>query len=374
MTDFDKETRIGEIFEVVLTEDERNCIEEIIGTDAYEELLAASTEDTGLSFEYFPADCLSPEHYDDLLIGTFAATADGLSAETLECVRGIYAESTADDFAYRYFGMTLCFSEEEVIAFLGEDTGDDNWVMPPPAVLRCAEEEVGLRAIADAFTGTGDGPAMDAVVRCADAYRAQRDGAPDGGSDARPSSSLGGLTITLETTGHDLTAALSESEAECVRTSQSAWTAGTFIDAPLVESITLYGAGYFPFTCLTPDSMADLGIGVVSAQAGGLSSETLSCLDDYFAGFPSIPEPEGTIWKQHGPFTMNFIVCLSDEESDAQPDAGGDGPAFQPSTLQCMLLQPGAKGALSALMSASDDSPPDPDALQALAAAGIACQ
>ena len=174
MTDFDKETLVGEIFEAVLTEDERNCIEEAIGADAYEELLAASMEDTVGSFDYFPADCVSPEHFENLQIATIAAAAGGLSAETVECIRGIYAESTADDFIYRYFGMTLCFSEEEAIAFLGEDTGGDNWVMPPPAVLRCAEEEVGLRAIADAFTGIGDGPAMDAVQRCAEAYRAQQ--------------------------------------------------------------------------------------------------------------------------------------------------------------------------------------------------------
>ena len=310
MTDFDKETLIGEIFAAVLTEEEAGCIEEDIGSAAFQELLAASPEDTVSGFAYFPGDCLSPEHLDNLQIALFAAAAGGLSAQTLECMRGIYAESTPEDFLYRYFGMTLCFSDEEAVGFYGEDTGDDNWVFPPPAVLRCAEAAVGLRAIADALSmgiaGTGgDEEALAALDRCADAYRAQRDGsptpAPDGGSTTRPDSSLGSFTITGETTGHDLMAALSEPEAECLRSSRSSpWLAGTFVDAPLVESITLYGAVYFPFACLTPGSMADLGVGVVGARAGGLSPATLSCLDDYFAGNRSSPNPKGGPGRNSG--------------------------------------------------------------------------
>lgn len=385
--DFDKETLLGEIFAAVLTEEEAACIEDDIGSAAFQELLAASPEDTVSGFDYFPADCLSPEQFDNLTIALFAAAAGGLSAQTLECIRGIYSESTPEDFLYRYFGMTLCFSDEEAVGFYGEDTGDDNWILPPPAVLRCAEAEVGLRAIADAFSsgpGGSPGPAMDALQTCADAYRAQRDASPtapptttptpvpaDG--SARPDSSLGSFTITGETTGHELLAALSETEAECVRTSQSGWMEGTFNDAPVVESITLYGAGAFPFTCLTSGSTADLGIGVVNAQAGGLSPATLSCLDDYFAGNPVIPEPEGTIWKEHGPFTYNFVVCLTDEESDAQLDVVVGAPPFKPSVLRCMLEQPGALEAWAALMNVGGENPPDPDTQQVLAAAGIAC-
>ena len=134
--DFDKETLLGEIFAAVLTEEEAGCIEEDIGSAAFQELLAASPEDTVSGFAYFPGDCLSPEHLDNLQIALFAAAAGGLSAQTLECMRGVYAESTPEDFLYRYFGMTLCFSDEEAVGFYGEDTGDDNWVFPPPAVLR----------------------------------------------------------------------------------------------------------------------------------------------------------------------------------------------------------------------------------------------
>ena len=174
MPDFDKETLIGEIFAAVLTEEEAGCIEENIGSAAFQELLAASLTDTVPGFDSL-IDCVSPERLDDVIIAIFIAEVGGVSAKTERCIRGIYAESTMDDFMYRYFGMMICFSEEEALAYFGEDD-DDNWILPPPAVLRCAEEEVGLRALADApLMGEENREANDALQRCADAYRSQRD-------------------------------------------------------------------------------------------------------------------------------------------------------------------------------------------------------
>ncbi len=174
MPGFDKETLIGEIFAAVLTEEEAGCIEENVGSAVFQELLAASLTDPAFGFDSL-IDCLSPEQLDNLTIALLTAEAGGVSAETEHCIRGIYAESTMDDIIYRYFGMVLCFSEEEASAYFGEDD-DDNWILPPPTVLRCAEKEVGLRALADApLMGEENKEANDALDRCVDEYYRQRD-------------------------------------------------------------------------------------------------------------------------------------------------------------------------------------------------------
>ena len=146
-----------------------------------------------------------------------------------------------------------------------------------------------------------------------------------------PPSKLEGFTVTEETTGHDLMARLSESEAECVRASrQNEEVLQGMLRKALVKLIIDY---WFPTRCLTPADAGYVGIAAANAKAGGLRPGTLSCLNDYMAGKRVIPIPEER--DREWPFTVNFYICLTD--SEARTLGLRPGIDFKPSELRCMV-------------------------------------
>ena len=159
-----------------------------------------------------------------------------------------------------------------------------------------------------------------------------------------PPSKLEGFTVTKETTGHDLVALLSESEAECVRASRE-WV----LDMVLVESII---DDWFPTTCLTPADAGYVGIAAANAKAGGLRPGTLSCLNDYMAGKRVIPIPEER--DREWPFTVNFYICLTDGEARTLGYIGAKNVGFKPSELRCMVATREGMKAMTRYLTPSD--------------------
>ena len=164
-----------------------------------------------------------------------------------------------------------------------------------------------------------------------------------------PPSKLEGFTVTEETTGHDLMALLSESEAECVRASRQDGL-DRVLGTTLVGSVV--DRRWFPTTCLTPADAGYVGIAAANAKAGGLRPGTLSCLNDYMAGKRVIPIPEER--DREWPFTVNFYICLTDSEARTLGYIGAKNVGFKPSELRCMVATREGMKAMTRYLTPSD--------------------
>ncbi len=85
------------------------------------------------------------------------------------------------------------------------------------------------------------------------------------------------LEITPATTGQDLVSHISEAEAGCLSSAMGDANFHLFQGAPLMLAAANEGAYGLLATCLEKDSLVLLGVGLMSANAGDWSGETLEC-------------------------------------------------------------------------------------------------
>ena len=145
-----------------------------------------------------------------------------------------------------------------------------------------------------------------------------------------PAMSIDDLDETA--TGADLVAALSEGEAQCLRTTMGAAGYEAMRSQTLAESAEGFDA--FPLECLEPDNAIDLSVVGMSLAAGGLSSDSRACIRDGFAehGFPSeTMNPADSLRS-----LIAMQLCLTDEEAGALDMTGGEDPLPLPSQLRCI--------------------------------------
>ena len=137
------------------------------------------------------------------------------------------------------------------------------------------------------------------------------------------------------TTGADLIAALSDSEADCLRSTigdegYEALQALTLSQSPL-------GFDTFPLHCLEQSNAIDLSVAMMSLQAGGLSDDSQACIKDVFAKL-GVPGENMTETDSLRSF-ISMQLCLTDEEAQALDASGGEDTLPLPSQLRCIFEQ-----------------------------------
>ncbi len=193
---------------------------------------------------------------------------------------------------------------------------------------------------------------------------------PDAMMPKPDAGSIEDLVITESTTVGDLMAALSESEVSCLRDAVGEATLGAVMNLPLASAPP--GAmDALPFECLAPENSIGISIAMMSAAAGGLSSETRSCISDLAMENPSVlgigepPEDPTELFST----AIQIQLCMSDEE--AARFAGDSGEQMPPpSVMRCMEEQLGSLEDLLALFFGGE---PDLAALGELMAAAETC-
>ena len=177
------------------------------------------------------------------------------------------------------------------------------------------------------------------------------------------------LEITPDTTVGDIMESLSAGEVACVRNAigASAFDAIRGIALASVPS----GTADLPFGCLTPENAIGINIAFMSAEAGGLSTETRSCMRNVAIENPGvlgIGEPPANPAALAGA-TMQMHLCMSDEEAAAL----GDGTGIQlppPSSIRCLVEELGGTEALITIFSGEQ---PNEEAMFGLLSAALAC-
>lgn len=137
------------------------------------------------------------------------------------------------------------------------------------------------------------------------------------------------------TTGAELIAALSDSEAECLRSTigdegYEALQTLTLSQSPL-------GFDTFPLHCLEQSNAIDLSVAMMSLQAGGLSDDSQACIKDIFAEL-GVPGENMTETDSLRSF-ISMQLCLTDEEAQALDASGGEDTLPLPSQLRCISEQ-----------------------------------
>ena len=157
------------------------------------------------------------------------------------------------------------------------------------------------------------------------------------------------LEITATTTVREVVSAFSEEEGTCIREAIGADAFNAIADVPV--SSLAGGATDFPIQCLGTESAVGFVVANLSAEAGGLSSETRGCITEIAIENPGIlgmgPPPESFGEVIAGAVRMQ--LCLTDEEAEAW--AASQGMELPPpSVLQCIEEQVGGEEAFLAML------------------------
>ncbi len=188
--------------------------------------------------------------------------------------------------------------------------------------------------------------------------------------------SIDDLVFNETTTGRDVMAFFSEDEVACVRSTLGDDAFNMLIDTPLMGGSET--TPDFPFECLTPENTTGFGVAMISAQAGGLSAESRSCIKDVAAANPSVLGfQEPTTESEFAALLASGIemqLCLTDEEAMALAGGQGGGELPPPSVMRCMEERLGSQEEfLEMFLSMFSGEAADPEALLAVFAAADEC-
>ena len=183
--------------------------------------------------------------------------------------------------------------------------------------------------------------------------------------------SIDDLEITGATRVGDLMAYLSPAELGCVRDA---------IGGEVFDSIQAFplgsvpgGVGNLPLQCLSPENVIGLNIAFMSAEAGGLSTETRTCIRGVAEENPLAigigePGPDTDFADvMRGAFQIN--LCLTDEEAAAL--MGGDTSDLPPPSVSRCIEE--RLGSIEALLAFFTGQEPDPEEIFELFAAAAEC-
>ena len=333
---------VGDILASVLTEDERGCIKEAIGADAYRELLADPAAGNVDRLDALPSyaigRCLRLDREIGLRLAMLETGPGRLSAESKSCIAALLAEAPARDFLRELESQMhlslllrsiLCITDEETPSLLGDS---DNLRYPfyKPSRTRCVVEATGggeqMLGVLEVFS-TGE---WGATTHLPAYLRALF----DCGKRAAPAA--GGLTVTETMTVGDLLALLSEDEAACIRESADADDLREMLGGLVVESIDQLVYDPLLPHCLAIENAVALILVSIEAGDGPLSAETKKCMAALLAENLEMFYSPGTFIA---PYTFSFRahLCLKDEESEQRPNWFG----LKPSAARCLTEELG---------------------------------
>ena len=137
------------------------------------------------------------------------------------------------------------------------------------------------------------------------------------------------------TTGAQLVEALSDSEADCLRSTIGDEAYGAL--QTLTLSQAPIGFDTFPLHCLEQANAIDLTVAMISLQAGGLSDDSQDCIKGVFVDL-GVPGESMTETESLRSF-ISMQLCLTDEEAMALDPSSGQDALPLPSQLRCIAEQ-----------------------------------
>lgn len=183
--------------------------------------------------------------------------------------------------------------------------------------------------------------------------------------------SIDELEITGATRVGDLMAYLSLDEIGCIRGAIGPEIFDSIQEFPLGS--VPGGVGNLPLQCLSPENVIGLNIAFMSAEAGGLSTETRTCIRAVAEENPLAigigePGPDTDFADvMRGAFQIN--LCMTDEEAAAL--MGGDASDLPPPSVSRCIEE--RLGSIEALLAFFTGQEPDPEEIFALFAAAAEC-
>ena len=187
-----------------------------------------------------------------------------------------------------------------------------------------------------------------------------------------PTGTIDDLDFTTATFS-DVAAYLSESEVACLRAEVSDAVYESILGVPLtaVQDTSME----FPVECLSTESTIALSAGFFSAESGGLSAETRSCMRDILSENPAALGIGGEPSPEEFPAILRagiqMQMCLTDEEAATAAALTGDGQALpSPEVLQCLEEELGSLDDFIAIMLGENT---DSEAQLGFFAAAIEC-
>ena len=140
------------------------------------------------------------------------------------------------------------------------------------------------------------------------------------------------VMIDEGTLGRDIIGMFNENEATCIRDTLGDATLAVLMDTPVMTAGPVFDE--FPFDCLAAETGANLAVGLMGAQAGGLTAETASCLRTFIA--ENGMEPPGENPEEDILYALEQILCFTDEEAAALMGPEEGGAPLSPSQLRCV--------------------------------------
>jgi hypothetical protein len=133
-------------------------------------------------------------------------------------------------------------------------------------------------------------------------------------------------------TGRTILESFSKSEVACIMAELGDETFQALLDTPVMAA----GPDFeFPNHCLSQESAIAMSVALLSAHVGGLTPESQSCLQGFYAEYgiePAVEDPAAAI--EYG---LRFSLCLTDEEAEALADPSDPTAGLpKPSELRCI--------------------------------------
>ena len=181
--------------------------------------------------------------------------------------------------------------------------------------------------------------------------------------------SIEDLEITAATTLGSIVAALTGSEAACVRNAIGAETFDAVMNVPIASAPA--GAFDLPWGCLSREHAVGVAVAFMSAEAGGLSPQSRGCVrgvameSPHVLGIEEPPAEPAAAMRD----VLQGHLCLSDVEAAVlSARRGTELPV--PSAIRCMEELMGGPEAMIAVLSADE---PDEATAFSLFGAALAC-
>lgn len=180
--------------------------------------------------------------------------------------------------------------------------------------------------------------------------------------------------VSADTLGRSIVERLTDAETECIREQLGDQAFEDLLDSPVVGGVA--GDATIPYECLGRETGAALAVAVISAQAGGMRTESEDCLRRLFLSGESGAFDFFATQQNNDAdsivFVLNFLLCLTDEEAEALAEQPGGFEAFRPSALRCATEHVSVEE-LAGLFETADGAPPaiSPELIQVLAGCGF---